>query len=68
MLGKIEGRGRSGHQDEVAGLHHRCNGHELGETLGDGEGHGGLACWSMGSGRIGHDWVSQQQQQGVGQS
>ena len=27
--------------------HHQCNGHELGQTLRDGEGQGGLA--SMGS-------------------
>ena len=24
-------------EDEVPGWHHRCNGHELGQTLGDGE-------------------------------
>ena len=30
--------------DEIAGWHHRCNGCELGQTLGDGEGQGGLAC------------------------
>ena len=23
----------------MAGCHHRCNGHELGQTLGDGEGY-----------------------------
>ena len=27
----------------MVGLHHRCNGHELGQTLGDGEGQRGLA-------------------------
>ena len=27
----------------MAGWHHRCNGHELGQTSGDGEGQGGLA-------------------------
>ena len=27
-------------EDEMAGWHHRCNGHELGQTLGDGEGQG----------------------------
>ena len=32
--------------DEIAGLHHWCNGHELGQTLGDAEGQGGLACCS----------------------
>ena len=30
----------------MAGRHHRCNGHELGQTLGDGEGQRGLACCS----------------------
>ena len=28
----------------MAGWHHRCNGHELGQTSGDGEGQGSLAC------------------------
>ena len=26
----------------MAGWHHLCNGHELGQTLGDGDGQGGL--------------------------
>ena len=30
----------------MAGWHHQCNGHELGQTPGDGEGQGGLACCS----------------------
>ena len=25
-------------EDEMAGWHHQCNGHELGQTLGDDEG------------------------------
>ena len=29
-------------EDEMAGWHYRCNGHDLGQTLGDGEGQGGL--------------------------
>ena len=33
-------------EDETAGCYHRCNGHELGQTPGDGEGQGGLACCS----------------------
>ena len=33
-------------EDEMAGWHQWCNGHELGQTPGDGEGQGGLACWS----------------------
>ena len=28
----------------MAGLHHWCNGHELGQTSGDDEGQGGLVC------------------------
>ena len=30
----------------MVGWHHRLNGHELGQTLGKGEGQGGLACCS----------------------
>ena len=30
----------------MAGWHHPCNEHELGQTLGDGEGQGGLVCCS----------------------
>ena len=41
-------------EDEMDGWHHQCNGHELGQTSGDGEGQGGLH--SMGSQRVGHNW------------
>ena len=30
----------------MVGWHYRCHGHELGQTLGDGEGQRGLACCS----------------------
>ena len=43
MLGKIEEEKRVS-EDEMAGWHHQCNGRELGKTLGDDEGQGGLAC------------------------
>ena len=33
-------------EDEIAGWHHQCNGHELGQTLEDSEGQGGMACCS----------------------
>ena len=48
MLGKIKSRRRRGRQrmDEMAGQHHWRNEHELGQSLGDGEGQGGLACCS----------------------
>ena len=44
MLGKIEGRGRRGREDEMAGWHHWLNGHESEWTPGVGDGQGGLAC------------------------
>ena len=42
MLGKTEGRRRRGGQRMRSGWHHQCNGHELGQASGDGEGQGGL--------------------------
>ena len=33
-------------EDEMVGWYHRFNGHELGQTSGDGEGQGSLACFS----------------------
>ena len=30
----------------MAGWHKQCNGYELGQTPRDGEGQGGLACYS----------------------
>ena len=44
MLGKIEGRRRRGLEDEMAGWHHRLNGHEFEQAPGDCEGQGSLAC------------------------
>ena len=47
MLGKIEGKRRRGiTEDEMVGWHHRLNGHESEQTLGDSEGQGSLACCS----------------------
>ena len=34
-------------EEEMVGWHHRFNGHGLGQTLEDGEGQGGLACYSL---------------------
>ena len=34
-------------EEEMAGWHHHCNGRELGQTSGDGEGQGGLPCFSL---------------------
>ena len=33
-------------EDEMAGWHHRLNGHEFEQTLGDSEGQGSLVCCS----------------------
>ena len=47
MLGKIEGRRRKGTtEDEMVGWHHKLNGLELKQALGDGEGQGSLVCFS----------------------
>ena len=54
-------------EDEMAGWHHRLDGHEFEWTLGVGDGQGGLACcdswgrmlWFMGSQRVGHDWATE---------
>ena len=54
---------KRGSEDEMAGQHPRCNGHELGETSGDGEGQGGLACFSSCGCRVGHDLATEQQYQ-----
>ena len=32
-------------EDEMVGWHHRFNGHEPGQTLGNGEGQGSLVCY-----------------------
>ena len=47
MLEKIEGRRRWGHtEDEMAGWHHRLDGHEFEQALRTDEGQGGLVCFS----------------------
>ena len=50
LIGKDSDAGKDWRQekgtteDEMAGWHHRLNGHEFGWTPGDGDGQGGLAC------------------------
>ena len=34
-------------EDEIVGWHHRLNGRGFGWTLGVGDGHGGLACYTV---------------------
>ena len=33
-------------EDEMVGWHHRLNGHDFEQALGDGKGHGSLVCCS----------------------
>ena len=42
-------------EDEMVGWHHWFNGCELGQTAGDGEGQGGLACCDPWVPRVEHD-------------
>ena len=42
----IDQKEKRASEDEMAGWHHQCNGCELGQTSGNGEGQGGLACCS----------------------
>ena len=64
MLGKIEGRRRRGRQ-RMVGWHHRLNGHEFEQALGDGEGQGSLVCCSPWDCKELDTTVTEQQQQSI---
>ena len=50
----------------MVGWHHRLNGHEFEQILGDSEGQGSLCVLqSMGLQRVGHDWATEQKQKPV---
>ena len=57
MLGKIEGKRRRGWH-EMAGCHHRLDGHEFVQTLADSEGQKSLVCCSAQSLRVRHDLLT----------
>ena len=44
ILGKIEGRRRGRQRMRMVGWHHRLDGHEFEQTVGDSEGQGSLGC------------------------
>ena len=48
-------------EDEMAGWDHWCNGHEIGQTLEDGEGQDGLVCCSWWGHSVRYDWATEQQ-------
>ena len=51
-------------EDEIVGWHHRLNGHEFEQALGDGEGQRSLACCSTwGCKKLGQNQVTEQEQQ-----
>ena len=58
MLEKIEGRRRSGRQNEIVGWHHWLNGHGFRWTLGV-DGQEGLACCGSRSCKVRHDWATE---------
>ena len=43
------------------GCHHWLNGHEFGQALGDGEGQEPGLLHSLGSQRVGHNWMTEKQ-------
>ena len=49
-------------EDKIFGWHHRVNGHEFEQTLGDDEGRGSLVCCSPQGHRVKHNWVTEKQQ------
>ena len=50
-------------EDEMDGWHHKINGKESEQTLGDGEGQESLVCCSPWGCRVRHDLATEQQQQ-----
>ena len=46
-------------EDEMAGWHHRLDGHGFGWTPGIGDGQGGLACCGSWGRRVGHNWATE---------
>ena len=50
-------------KDEMAGWHHRLNGHEFEQTLQDSEGQGNLVCGSPWGSKSQHNLATEQQQQ-----
>ena len=55
MLGGIGGRRRRGRQREMAGWHHRLDGHEFECSPEVGDGQGGLVCCNSWGRKVGHD-------------
>ena len=50
-------------EDEMAGWYHQCNGLDLEQAPGNGEGQGNLASFSLWDCRVRHDRATEQQPQ-----
>ena len=48
-------------EDEMVGWHHRFSGHKFEQAPGDGEGQGSLACCSPWGHKVGHNTVTEKQ-------
>ena len=66
LIGKDHDAGEDWRQEvkgmtevEMVGCHHWLDGHEFEQTLGVGDGQGGLSCWGSWSQRSGHDWATE---------
>ena len=66
LIGKESDAGRDWGQeekgtteDEMAGWHHRLDGHEFEWTLGVGDGQGGLGWWESWGHKVGHGWATE---------
>ena len=57
--GRDWGQEKGTTEDEMAGWHHRLDGHEFEKTPGVGDGPGGLACCNSWGYRVGQDWVTE---------
>ena len=57
--GKDWGQKEKASKEEMAGWHHRCNGCELQQTLGNGEGQGDLAWYFANQGPMSKPWFFQ---------
>ena len=47
--------------DEMVGWHHQLNVHKFEQTLGDCEGQGSPACFSLWDCRVRNNWMTEQQ-------
>ena len=63
MLGKTGQEKKGVTENDIVGWHHRLNGHEFEQILGDSKGQESLACCSSWGRRVGQDLLTEQQQQ-----